>query len=59
VVGLAGVQSLVGPEDQALEALYYDTEDLRLARAGVTLRRPRGGGRPRMAPQAADGRQQS
>ena len=41
--GLAGVQSLVGPEEQTLEAVYYDTEDLRLARAGVTLRRRHGG----------------
>ena len=44
--GLAGVQSLVGPEEQTLEAVYYDTEDLRLARAGVTLRRRRGGDDP-------------
>ncbi|HYZ09570.1 MAG TPA: CYTH and CHAD domain-containing protein [Pseudonocardiaceae bacterium] len=41
--GLAGVEGLVGPEDHTLEAVYYDTEDLRLARAGVTLRRRRGG----------------
>jgi CHAD domain-containing protein len=41
--GLVGVQALVGPEEQALEAVYFDTEDLRLARAGVTLRRRRGG----------------
>jgi CHAD domain-containing protein len=41
--GLAGVQSLVGPEELTLEAVYYDTEDLRLAQAGVTLRRRRGG----------------
>ena len=41
--GLAGVESLVGPEEQTLEAVYYDTEDLRLAQAGVTLRRRRGG----------------
>ena len=41
--GLAGVQSLVGPEEQTLEAVYYDAEDLRLAQAGVTLRRRRGG----------------
>jgi inorganic triphosphatase YgiF len=40
---LAGVQSLVEPEVQALEAVYYDTDDLRLAQAGVTLRRRRGG----------------
>ena len=41
--GLAGEESLVGPEEQTLEAVYFDTEDLRLARAGVTLRRRRGG----------------
>ena len=41
--GLAGVEALVGPEEQALEAVYFDTEDLRLAQAGVTLRRRRGG----------------
>src|SRR5689334_20478282 len=41
--GLIGVQALVGPEEQALEAVYFDTEDLRLARAGVTLRRRLGG----------------
>ena len=41
--GLAGVEALVGPEEQTVEAVYYDTEDLRLARAGVTLRRRCGG----------------
>ena len=35
--GLVGVEALVGPEEQALEALYFDTEDLRLAQAGVTF----------------------
>jgi len=43
LAGLAGSQSPVGPEEQALEAMYFDTDDLRLARAGVTLRRTRGG----------------
>jgi inorganic triphosphatase YgiF len=33
------VESLVGLEEQTLEAVYYDTKDLRLARAGVTVRR--------------------
>ena len=37
--GLVGVQPVVGPEEQTLEAVYFDTEDLGLARAGVTLRR--------------------
>jgi hypothetical protein len=41
--GLVGVEALVGPEEQALEAVYFDTEDLGLARAGVTLRRRLGG----------------
>ena len=40
---LTGVQSPVGPEEQTLEAVYFDTDDLRLAQAGVTLRRRRGG----------------
>jgi CHAD domain-containing protein len=33
-----------GPDEEQLEAEYYDTEDLRLIRAGVTLRRRVGGG---------------
>lgn len=41
--GLVGVEASVGPEEQTLEALYFDTADLRLAQAGVTLRRRRGG----------------
>lgn len=41
--GVAGVQNAVGPEEQLLEATYFDTPDLRLAAAGVTLRRRRGG----------------
>ena len=32
-----------GPEDQELDAVYFDTPDLRLARAGITLRRREGG----------------
>jgi len=40
---LTGVQSPVGPEEQTLESVYFDTDDLRLAQAGVTLRRRRGG----------------
>ncbi len=34
------------PEEQTLEADYYDTADLRLIRAGITLRRRRGGSDP-------------
>src|SRR6201990_3715509 len=40
---LPRVASEPGPEERKLEAEYYDTEDLRLLRAGVTLRRRRGG----------------
>jgi CHAD domain-containing protein len=40
---LPQVASEAGPAEQKLEAEYYDTEDLRLLRAGVTLRRRRGG----------------
>jgi inorganic triphosphatase YgiF len=41
--GLSGVREPVGPEEQLLEAVYFDTADLRLAAAGVTLRRRHGG----------------
>jgi CHAD domain-containing protein len=34
------------PDEQNLEADYYDTPDLRLIRAGITLRRRRGGSDP-------------
>src|ERR1700744_943829 len=40
---LPQVASEAEPAEQKLEAEYYDTEDLRLLRAGVTLRRRRGG----------------
>jgi CHAD domain-containing protein len=43
---LPGVAAESGPEEQRLEARYYDTEDLRLIRSGVTLRRRRGGSDP-------------
>jgi CHAD domain-containing protein len=42
--GLPGVAAESGLAEIALEAEYYDTDDLRLLRAGVTLRRRRGGG---------------
>ncbi|MGQ0775659.1 MAG: CYTH and CHAD domain-containing protein [Pseudonocardiales bacterium] len=42
--GMSEVGDQTGPEEQALEAVYYDTRDLRLARAGITLRRRSGGG---------------
>lgn len=40
---LSGVQDAVGPEEQLLEAVYFDTADYRLAAVGVTLRRRLGG----------------
>src|SRR5450631_1126624 len=40
---LPRVASEAGPDELKLEAEYYDTGDLRLLRAGVTLRRRRGG----------------
>jgi CHAD domain-containing protein len=43
---LPSVASTTGPEEQLLEAEYYDTGDMRLIRNGVTLRRRRGGGDP-------------
>jgi CHAD domain-containing protein len=41
--GLPEVAATSGPEQQRLEAEYYDTEDLRLLRAGITLRQRSGG----------------
>jgi CHAD domain-containing protein len=43
---LPSVAGTAGPEEQLLEAEYYDTDDLRLIRDGVTLRRRRGGSDP-------------
>src|SRR5947207_1979522 len=40
---LPRVGSVSGPEEETLDAEYYDTSDLRLIREGVTLRRRRGG----------------
>ncbi len=40
---LPQVTSVSDLDEQTLEAEYYDTSDLRLIRAGVTLRRRRGG----------------
>jgi CHAD domain-containing protein len=44
--GLPSVAGASGPEEQLLEAEYYDTDDLRLIRNGITLRRRRGGSDP-------------
>lgn len=41
--GLLGLDGGGGAERQRLEAVYFDTSDLRLLRAGVTLRRRVGG----------------
>jgi CHAD domain-containing protein len=41
--GLPGVRRTSDSQPQQLEAEYYDTADLRLLRAGVTLRRRQGG----------------
>jgi CHAD domain-containing protein len=41
--GLPQVAGTSGPAGEQLEAEYFDTEDLRLIRAGITLRRRRGG----------------
>ncbi|HXW88433.1 MAG TPA: CYTH and CHAD domain-containing protein [Streptosporangiaceae bacterium] len=41
--GLAGVASVTRQDEQLLDAVYYDTADLRLIRAGVTFRRRTGG----------------
>ena len=41
---LPQVAAVSGPEQQRLEAQYYDTGDLRLLRAGITLRQRSGGG---------------
>ncbi len=40
---LAQVARTVVPDEDQLEAEYFDTADLRLIRAGITLRRRRGG----------------
>ena len=49
-----GVSAVTRPADLELEAVYFDTHDLDLARHGATLRR-RTWGRCRMAPQASQG----
>lgn len=44
LAGVAGIEAVVGREEQELENVYFDTADLRLAAAGVTLRHRTGGG---------------
>ncbi|MFF2746430.1 CHAD domain-containing protein [Kitasatospora sp. NPDC058048] len=43
---LPGVAAAQAAEPDNLDALYYDTADLRLLRTGITLRRRSGGGDP-------------
>ncbi|MCK9895189.1 CYTH and CHAD domain-containing protein [Frankia sp. AgB32] len=43
LTGLAGITSAAEPIEEHLEAIYYDTDDLRLARNSITLRRRQGG----------------
>jgi hypothetical protein len=43
---LLGAQNIGAAEDQQLDAVYFDTPDLRLLRAGVTLRRRECGADP-------------
>jgi CHAD domain-containing protein len=42
MIGVAGVAAVAPRQEQILDAIYYDTKDLRLLRAGVTLRRTGG-----------------
>ncbi|MDQ3739227.1 MAG: CYTH and CHAD domain-containing protein [Actinomycetota bacterium] len=44
LIGVHGITVVEEPVEQYLEATYYDTDGLALARAGVTLRRRTGGG---------------
>ncbi|MBP2472582.1 inorganic triphosphatase YgiF [Crossiella equi] len=41
--GLPGVAALLGPDELALDATYFDTPDRRLLAEGITLRRRTGG----------------
>ncbi len=43
MTGTAGVAAVSEPPEQLLDAIYYDIADLRLIRAGITLRRRTGG----------------
>ncbi|MDQ4104208.1 MAG: CYTH and CHAD domain-containing protein [Actinomycetota bacterium] len=43
---LLGLDTGSGAQEQKLEAVYFDTADLRLVRAGITLRRRVGGSDP-------------
>ncbi|HTQ88105.1 MAG TPA: CYTH and CHAD domain-containing protein [Streptosporangiaceae bacterium] len=43
LIGTAGIAAVSQQDDQLLDAVYYDTADLRLIGAGITLRRRTGG----------------
>jgi CHAD domain-containing protein len=43
---LPEVAAVAGPDEQQLQAKYFDTDDLRLIRRGITLRRRQGGSDP-------------
>jgi len=43
MIGVPGVAAVTRQDPEILDAVYYDTGDLRLIRAGVTLRRRTGG----------------
>ena len=43
MAGTAGVAAVARQPEQLLDAVYYDSADLRLIRAGITLRRRTGG----------------
>jgi inorganic triphosphatase YgiF len=58
LTGLAAAAAVVELEPLALRATYWDTEDLRLAREGITLRHRTGEGDPRWTlklPDTGDG----
>ena len=44
MTGTAGIAAVSQQDEQFLDAVYYDTADLRLIGAGITLRRRTGGG---------------
>jgi len=44
MTGTAGIAAVSQQDEQLLDAVYYDTADLRLIGAGITLRRRTGGG---------------
>jgi inorganic triphosphatase YgiF len=46
MIGTAGVAAVAEPAEQLLDVVYYDTADLRLIRAGITMRRRTGGEDP-------------